>query len=99
LSVKAPGRLPRGAIQEGAERPGRCAARRSGPGQGRTPARGRGGAAEFWVRPPRLGKGGQQSTSAANLYDGLAPLRKGATNSRQLRHLPPNDDAAGVTGR
>jgi hypothetical protein len=30
--VKAPGRLPRGAIQEGAERLGRCAARRSGRG-------------------------------------------------------------------
>ena len=37
--VRAPGRLPRGATQEGAERPGRCAAPRSERGRVGNPAR------------------------------------------------------------
>jgi hypothetical protein len=73
LFVKTPRRLPRGAIQDRAERPGRCAARRSGRGRVEDPARGR------LVRPssrfsPRAfpHRRGQQPTVTAM---GLVPLR------------------------
>ena len=51
LSREGVRRLPRGAIQDGAERSGRCAARRTGRGllePGSEPLR----ATERWVRPP-----------------------------------------------
>lgn len=97
--MKAPGRLPRGAIQEGAERHGRCAARRSGRGLGGPKLGAVAARPNFGFGPRASAKGASSRRLPVRLYDDSAPLCKRETNSRRLCHLPATMTLPGVRRR